>query len=496
MIWNSIPAMTAFDLLIIAATIYGIWCCRLIDPGRQAFASRGGRRSSGLRLIAIGLLAVCSFYFVDFILMHVLRAARSEEDAMAFMDALHRNASWPVVLFAVVTITTGSVEVLGELREREAKVRCLVESNVIGVFIWHIDGRIIDANEAFLSILGYDRDDLVSGRLRWTELTPADPHDADDRRVAALKARETAKPSEKEYLHKKGSCVPVLVGSALFEETHDEGVAFVLDLTDRKRAERKARESERRFHEAQMELAHANRVVTLGHLSASIAHEINQPIAAAANNASAALRWLGKRPPDLEKARQSLNRIVANSNRASEVIRRMRALLKKAPLRKEEVEINQVICEVVALTCGEASANEVSVQTQLAESVPLVHGDRVQLQQVILNLVMNAVEAMSSVQEGSRELTISSGETPGAGLLVVVQDSGPGLPVASLELVFDAFYTTKPGGLGIGLSISRSIIDSHGGRLWATPNIPKGTIFQFTLPTPVCRDHRRGRPRS
>ena len=202
----------------------------------------------------------------------------------------------------------------------EAKIRRLVDSNIIGIFIWNLDGRIVDANEAFLRIVGYGRDDLTSGQLRWMGLTPAEWRGADDRRVAELKATGTTHPYEKEYFHKSGSRVPVLVGAVSFEGRSDEGVAFVLDLTDRKRAEWEARESERRYHEAQMELAHANRVATLGQLSASIAHEINQPVAAAVNNASAALRWLGKEPPDLEQARQALNRIFANGNRASEVI--------------------------------------------------------------------------------------------------------------------------------------------------------------------------------
>ena len=176
----------------------------------------------------------------------------------------------------------------------EAKVRCLIDSSIIGIFIWNLDGRIVDANAAFLRIVGYSRDDLSSGQLRWMGLTPAEWRGADDRRVAELKAKGATHPYEKEYFHKSGSRVPVLVGAVSFEGRSDEGVAFVLDLTDRKRAEWEARESERRFHEAQMELAHANRVATLGELSASIAHEINQPVAAAVNNASAALRWLGK----------------------------------------------------------------------------------------------------------------------------------------------------------------------------------------------------------
>jgi PAS domain S-box-containing protein len=370
----------------------------------------------------------------------------------------------------------------------EAKVRCLIDSNIIGIFIWNLDGRIIDANEAFLRIVGYSRDDLTSGQLRWMGLTPAEWRAADDRRVAELKATGTTQPYEKEYFHKSGSRVPVLVGGVSFEGRSDEGVAFVLDLTDRKRAEWEARESERRYHEAQMELAHANRVATLGQLSASIAHEINQPVAAAVNNASAALCWLDKEPPDLEHARQALNRIFKNGNRAGEVIGRMRAFLKKAPLHKEDVDINEAILEVIALTRGEITKNGISVQTQFAEDLPFISGDRVQLQQVILNLIINAVEALSSVGEGLRELIISTGETESNGVLVAIRDSGPALTPASLERVFDAFYTTKPDGLGMGLSICRSIIEAHGGQLWASVNVPRGAVFQFTVPVHPNRE--------
>jgi PAS domain S-box-containing protein len=364
----------------------------------------------------------------------------------------------------------------------EAKIRRLVESNIIGIFIWGLDDRIIDANEAFLRIVGYSRDDLVSGRLRWRELTPGEWRDADDRRVAELKATGIAQPYEKEYFRKSGGRVPVLIGVATFEGRQDEGVGFVVDLTDRKRAERAVRESERRYHEAQIELVHANRVATMGQLSASIAHDVNQPIAAAVTNAQAALRWLSAQPPDIEEVRQALDRIVKDGNRAGEVVGRIRALVKKAPPRKDDLEINEAILEVIALTQREVVKNGVSVQTQLAEALPLVQGDRVQLQQVILNLIINAIEAMSGVGEGVRELLISTGKAKSEDVFVAVRDSGPGLAPGNLERAFEAFYTTKPGGLGMGLSICRSIIEAHGGRLWATTGVPQGAILNFTLP--------------
>jgi C4-dicarboxylate-specific signal transduction histidine kinase len=254
-------------------------------------------------------------------------------------------------------------------------------------------------------------------------------------------------------------------------------MAIAEDITERKRAEEA-------LQAAQMELAHVNRVTTMGQLTASIAHEVNQPIAAAVTNAQAALRWLGARPPDLEEARQALGRIVKDGNRAGEVIGRIRALIKKVPRRHDPVDINETILEVIALTRSELLRNGVSLQTQLAEGMPLIQGDRIQLQQVILNFIVNAIEAMSGVSEGSRELLVSTEEDGSDGVLVAVRDSGPGLPPQSLERLFDAFYTTKPGGMGMGLSICRSIIEAHGGRVWAGANAPKGAVFQFTLPPP------------
>ena len=386
------------------------------------------------------------------------------------------------LLASQAAISIENASLYRELAEREARIRRLVDANIIGIFVWDHDGRIIDANEAFLRIVGYGRDDLVSGRLRWRDLTPTEWRDADDRRVAELEATGTAQPYEKEYFLKSGSRVPVLVGAATFGGRHDQGVAFVVDLTERKRAEEEFRESERRYSEVQMELVHANRVATMGQLSASIAHEVNQPIGATLNNASAALHWLSKEPADLEKARQAINRIFANGNRVSEVVDRMRALFKKAPLRKEDVDINGAILEVIALTRGEVVKNGISVQSHLVDGLPLIQGDRVQLQQVIMNLIINAVEALSSVSEGSRELVITTGKGEPDGVLVVVRDSGPGLSSLGLERIFDAFNTTKPGGLGMGLSICRTIIEAHGGRLWATPNAGPGITVQLALP--------------
>jgi C4-dicarboxylate-specific signal transduction histidine kinase len=220
----------------------------------------------------------------------------------------------------------------------------------------------------------------------------------------------------------------------------------------------------------------------MGQLTASIAHEVNQPIAATVTNAKAALRWLGRRPPDLEEVRQALADIVKDGNRAGDVIGRIRNLVKKAPPRKDSVDINGAIREVIELTRSEALKNGVSVKTHFVEGLPFVEGDRVELQQVILNLSINAIEAMSGVGEGPRELLIKTAKADSDAVLVSVQDSGPGLNPIDAERAFKAFYTTKPGGMGMGLSICHSIIEGYGGRIWATANTPRGASFHFNLP--------------
>jgi PAS domain S-box-containing protein len=620
------------------------------------------------------------------------------------------------------------------MRESEAKIRRLVDSNIIGIFVWDFDGRIIEANDEFLRMVSYGREGLVSGRIRWADLTPPDWRERNNARIEQQKSSGRFEPFEKEFTRKDGSRVPVLIGGATFEEGGSQGVAFVLDLTERKRAEDVLRErevqlaearrelrqmidtipipvasyspearrdfvnaawkqytglsdeaalgtewsvvahpdhiatgekmwrdafaagepwhteervrradgqyrwfaidrvaardengritkwygtaydiedrkraeqalrrseaylaeaqrlshcgvtaykgttvfygseeiyriwgfdpakgvpsrkavlqrihpddrdrlnaeveralrekrrystayrivlpdgtvkhlesigqpvfstngelvevvatqidvterkrAEEAYREAQLELAHANRVATMGHLTASITHEVNQPITAAVTYALAARRFLSAEPPNLHEVDDALSLIVKEGNRAGEVVGRIRALITKAPARKDAVEINDAILEIIALTRTEAANNSVSVRTQLAEGLPCVEGDRVQLQQVLLNLIINAIDAMRDVGEEQRELLISSRNEPD-GVSVEVRDSGPGFAPAALERVFEAFYTTKPGGLGLGLSICRSIIEAHNGRLWASPNVPRGAIFGFVAP--------------
>jgi C4-dicarboxylate-specific signal transduction histidine kinase len=249
---------------------------------------------------------------------------------------------------------------------------------------------------------------------------------------------------------------------------------LLTDIEDRTRALA-------RLEQMQSDFAHMNRVSVMGELVASLSHEITQPIASARIYARAAQNFLDMQPPDLGEVREALAGIVGNAGRAADIIERIRDQIRKAPPRRERFDLNAAINEVIVLGRSAIIKNRVWVQTRLSEGLCPVHGDRVQLQQVVLNLLLNAVEAMGAVEAAPRELLISTRQDH-TGVLVAVRDSGPGIHPEQLEHVFDAFYTTKLSGTGMGLSICRSIIDAHGGRLWAEANEPRGTIFQFTLP--------------
>ncbi len=238
-------------------------------------------------------------------------------------------------------------------------------------------------------------------------------------------------------------------------------------------------------------MAHAGRVATMGLITASIAHEVSQPVSGAITNAHTGLGWLSAKTPDIEEATRAFNRIIRDGSRAREVIERVRALAKKAPTQKDLVELNGAIREVIELTRSQATKNGVSVRLDLADGLPIVLGDQVQLQQVMLNLVVNAIESMDSASDGPRELLIATGKGSLDDVLVVVKDSGPGLVKSALGDLFHAFHTTKPGGLGLGLSICRSIIEAHGGQLQASANAPRGAVFQFTVP--AARSSPQGR---
>ena len=490
-----------------------------------------------------------------------------------------------------------------DLAEREAKVRRLVDANIIGVFIGDLNGRILEANDAFLRIVGYDCEDVMAGRINWKDLTPQDWRERDAQWIEEHERTGVRLPIEKEYFRKDGSRVPVLVGAANFEGG-DQGLAFVLDLTEHKKAEdrlrrseaylaeaqrlshsgvaaynetaivfgseetyriwgfdppqgvpsreavfqrihpddrdrlnaevqravsekrdysaayrivlpdgtikhletigrpafsasgelveivttqidvterKRAQEEHQRLRQLEADLAHMNRLSMMGELAASLIHEITQPIASARNNARAALNFFDNQPSDLSEIKEALGCVVGDADRAGHIVGRMRDQIKKAPPRRGRFDLNEAINEVVALARSALTENEVSVQTRLAEGVLPVQGDRVQVQQVILNLILNAGEAMGSIEAGARELLISTKQSETKTIVVAVGDSGPGIAPEDRERVFQAFYTTKSSGVGMGLSICQSIIEAHGGRLWADANEPRGAVFQFTL---------------
>jgi PAS domain S-box-containing protein len=527
---------------------------------------------------------------------------RLQRRPLRYEDELQR------VITAFNTLSHTLRTVYSGLSEREAKIRRLVDANIVGIIIWNIDGQIIEANDAFLQMVGYDREDLASGRVNRTDLTPREWGERDARTLAEMKASGTVQPFEKEYFRKDGSRIPVLIGVTAFDEKRNQGVGFVLDLTQRKRAELELRESEQNYrmlfesidegfctievlfdqnekpvdyrflqispsferqtgienavgrrmreiapqHEehwfeiygrialtgeamrfeneakqlgrwydvyafriedpqcrrigilfnditerkragerlraseqrlldAQIELARVTRVTTLGELTASIAHEVNQPLAAVLTNAEACLRWLGRPTPDLDAVRQSVEWVISDGNRASEVIRRVRALTKKSDIEMVPLDVNDVVGETIRLVQRELNSHQVSLRTELTSPLPMVLGDRVQLQQVIINLVINGIQAMQSVTNRSRELVIRSGHETGH-VIVSVTDCGTGISAENAGRLFDPFFTTKSSGMGMGLSISRSIMEGHGGRLWATANVPHGATFHFILP--------------
>jgi PAS domain S-box-containing protein len=366
-----------------------------------------------------------------------------------------------------------------ELQRSEAYLSEAQRLSHTGSWAFNVASRqIIHSSEENYRMFGFDpREDMPAWEDWVRRIHPDDRERAiqtlrqklRERRDYELDFRIVHPDGTVKYIHSLGHPILNPAGDLV------EFVGTSIDVTERKRAE------EARL-DAQNTLAHANRVTTMGHLTAWIAHEVNQPIAATVTNAQAALRWLDSQPPDLEEVRQTLARIVKDGNRAGDVIGRIRDLIKRAPAREDRLDINGAIRDVIALTRGEAVKNGVLMHTELLDGLPLIQGDRVQLQQVILNLIINAVQAMSSISEGKRELLINTAKAESGGVLVAVRDSGPGLAPTALDHMFDAFYTTKSGGMGVGLAICRSIIEAHGGRVWATPNTPQGAVFQFNLP--------------
>jgi PAS domain S-box-containing protein len=385
------------------------------------------------------------------------------------------------------------------LRVSEERWSTLAENSSAGIALIAQGGRFIAANQALQKMLGYTEDELK--RRTVSDITYGEERVHTEARLAeAYEGLRRVHRIEKRYLRKDGGVVWADVSTVFVPASGNTSAFFsvvIVDITESKRAEEE-------LHRKELELAHVSRVTTMGELAASIAHEVNQPLTAVVTNASACVRWLAAH--NLEEAHRSASQVIADGHRAGEIVGRIRALAKKAPAQKDWLDINETIGEVVIILQNEARRNRVSLQTQLANELPLILGDRIQLQQVILNLMVNAIEAISGMKDGPRELGVSSQKVttvfdesvekqrsdkafPEAksacvpSVLIAVRDSGPGLDPLDLNRLFDAFYTTKPKGLGMGLAISRSIIEAHGGRLWAIATAPRGAVFQFTLPT-------------
>jgi len=380
-------------------------------------------------------------------------------------------------------------EKTAELRRSQAYLAEAQSLTHTGSWGWRVATReVTHWSEECFRLYGFDPKSGLPSLEQWTDRVH--PEDRDKRRQTVRRAIMEKADYTLEYrvVLPDGATRHVhSVAHAIFDSAGElvEFVGTAMDVTERKRAQETLRKM-------QVELAHVARIATLGELTASIAHEINQPLAAIVNNASACLRWLTGQ--NIEEGRRSAALVIEDGHRAGEIIKRIRSFAKKAPAPKERIDINQTIREVIAFATMELETNGISLETRLTDDVhylPLVSADRIQLQQVILNLIMNAVEAMSSVKEGRRELLIRSDTDDSGAILVDVRDSGPGLACEDLHRLFTPFYTTKPQGMGMGLAICRSIIEAHGGRLWASANEGAGATFHFTLPTDGAETAKR-----
>lgn len=361
------------------------------------------------------------------------------------------------------------------VRRSEEHLRLVIDTTPAMIHSARPDGYLDFFNKRWLEYQGVSLDDLLG--WRWTSVIhPDDLAQLVDRWQTSLangkpfEAEARLRRADGEYrltLHRQ---VPLRDETANIVKWYGS----VIDIEDRRRAEEQ-------LHQAQADLARVTRMAAMGELAAAIAHEVNQPLGAVVANASASLRWLAGQPPNLEEAREAIERTVREATRASDVIRRIHALLQKGPSQMERLDVNAVIREVLTLAGNEILRGGVAVQTELAPYVPNVLGDRIQLQQVLLNLILNSIDAMNTVTGRPRELLIKSVKHP-EGVLIEVHDSGVGVDPERADSIFEPFFTTKSQGIGMGLSISRSIVEAHGGRLWFTPGSSHGTIFQFTVP--------------
>jgi PAS domain S-box-containing protein len=390
------------------------------------------------------------------------------------------NESGSIEFVGAVMDVTESKGVEEKLRQNEAYLQESQRLGHMGSWAYNVSSGALFASPELLRIFGRDPDQEKPTAQMFRGSTHPEDQDYVEEMLNKAMRERTDFGFEQRIVLPDGSIKHVYsIAHRVIDDSDTlvEYIGTVMDVTERRRAEEALRQ-------AQADLAHVNRVTTMGELTASLAHEVNQPIAAAVTNANTCLRWLTRDHPDLEEARAAATRIVKDGTRAADIISRIRLLFKKGTPDWELVDVNEVIREMIVLLRGEATRYNIAVQTDLAADLCQAMGDRVQLQQVMMNLIMNSIDAMKEV-DGKREVAIKSERAEDRHLLVSVSDTGVGLPPQDVSQIFNAFFTTKPDGTGMGLSISRSIVESHGGRLWATANSGRGATFHLTLPINV-----------
>jgi PAS domain S-box-containing protein len=363
------------------------------------------------------------------------------------------------------------------LRASEERWRSMFEASAVGIAVIDQKNHFAAANEAFQKMVGYTAEELQS--LGPLEITYEEDRKATQEMIEQLQdGKQQVEPTEKRYKRKDGKVIWVRVSAARAGDSSStlQGTpAIIEDVTERKRAEIA-------WHDARDALSRATRLTVMGELSASIAHEINQPLAAIITNGQACERFLGFSPPDLDEVTEAIREIVRDGRRASDVLRRIRAMSKNSAPERGQVDVNHAIAEVLGLTRDVLQRHRISVHSALHSNLPVIMADRVQLQQVVLNLVMNGIDAMRAVTDRPRILTVRSLLDDQRNIVVNVADSGVGLDPANRDRIFDSFFTTKPEGMGMGLAISNTIIQAHQGQLWAESGVPFGAVFGFTLP--------------
>jgi two-component system sensor kinase FixL len=396
------------------------------------------------------------------------------------------------LLRSVALQNAESIRVARQRAEQQAEAALRERANLLNlthdsIFVHGINGAIRYWNRGAEELYGWTAEEVV-GRIAYDLLKTVFPASLEQIEGEVMRADRW----EGELVHTKKDGSQVVVASRWSLQRGEQGTPAAIletnnDITERKRAEAEARESERALHKAQAELARTTRLTTMGELTASIAHEIVQPLSAVNTNVNTCLHWLGDETFDLARARSAATRAAKDADRAIEIIKRVRALMTKSEVQKVEINMSDILSEVLALTDHELRARQVSVNSELAATLPPVLGDRVQLQQLMLNLIMNGIEAMASMAGRRRKLTIEMRAEGTDHVLTVVRDSGLGLDPEKAHQIFTPFFTTKPEGTGMGLAICRSIVEGHNGRIWASPGTPHGAVFQFTLPTKAVR---------